>query len=131
MFRLLVRLVVPGSCGPQGNPRDDPRSLDDETPAGAGPRLVAPTAAVVDVSLESLAGTRATAEYPGSSEGPRREAVATISNLFKMRCIIVTQLSCKFLPVTCAFSQNIFKNISAIILHFYLFKDAICILQLK
>ena len=72
-----MRLVVPGSRGPQGNPREDPRSLDDGTPAGAGLRLVAPTAAGVDGSLESLAGTRATAEYPGSPEGPRREAVAT------------------------------------------------------
>ena len=74
----MVRLVVPGSRGPQDNPREDPRSLDDGAPAGAGPRLVAPTAAGVDGSLESLAGTRVTAEYPGSPEGPRREAVATV-----------------------------------------------------
>ena len=78
MFRPLVRLVMPGSRVPQVNPREDPRSLDDGTPAGAGPRLVALTATGVDGSLESLAGTRATAEYPGSSEGPRREAVATV-----------------------------------------------------
>ena len=74
----MVRLVVPGSRDPHGNPREDPRSLDDGMPAGADPRLVASTAAGVDGSLESLAGTRATAEYPGSSEGPRREAVATV-----------------------------------------------------
>ena len=69
-----MRLVVRGSRGTLGNPREDPRSLDDGTPAGVGPRLVAPTSAGVDGCLETLAGTRATAEYPGSSEDPRREA---------------------------------------------------------